>query len=338
MLPEMAAADGLQVHTAMFLFDNANGRHALNAILDGTADASRGKVIEDVPAEAMEDYARRGYLRHANQRSTMYHFGEVLKERRWDAVIVSINTHQAVNRDVFRTAGSPFGYFNQDSLQYTMDFEFKERFFREVLPEAELFIFQNLAPRNDCVYKLSAQQEMLRDRDILPADEVLTEDTWALLSSEHFTRCARELDLKPILPGDLLYWIRRDPAFGYVEVPNHIEAHRLYAQKGKGFIPKWETDLDFRFNLCWRRKDGEDVPVVDHHPNVYGNYLTAALTYEAVAGRSIVGNSYVPTSGAAAVDRDRIALIQQFVHNVSRDPARYPLYPNVKCTRDNAGE
>ncbi len=323
MLPKIAAADGVKVYTQMLLFDTGSSfKAATKAVLENKK-ASFGKIVPEVKSKKDKlKYYDQGYLRHANDRHQMIHLGELLKERKWDCVILSINTHQAVNRDVYKTNKSAFDYYAESKMEFTVSFQAKVDFFRQVLPNAKIYIFQNLASRNDSAYKIFKQEKMLRQRGVLRQDEFLTEDKWAILSSLHNTSCARDLEIKPILPGDVLYWARRDKEWGYTEIPPCRESRAYYDTLKPDEPSKWETGRTFRIGYVRRPNklvEGKRYSS-DHHPNHYGNYLTAATAYETVLGRSIVGNTYVPEKGRAK--KEEIAILQRIVHETMRDKTK----------------
>ena len=318
-LPAIAAADGIDVHTELVMLDNASAITAMNAILAGS-NSVYGYNVSNVTDVSIYDV--HGYVRYANDRKTMVHLGDLIAERTWDAVVLSINTHLNVDRDVFKTVDSPFPYFYAKRTNYATTFEFKNNFFRNtnILPNTEYYIFQNLAPRNDCEYKIVKMEQKIRDRGYIAADEILTEDRWAEISSENFTICAEDLNFTPVFAGDILYWIRRDAAFGYLEASNHVVAAAIYnSTNGPDYLPPWTIENELRTNFKWRSLTNW---VVDHHPNKDGNYMEGALAYEAIFKTNVVGNTYRPTT----IPQDRIDVLQNLVHEISRDSNRYPLY------------
>ncbi len=367
MLPKLARADGIKVNTVGAYLMRAP---LLQASVEGWK-LPEGKTIEECAKgikknsdlrNAIFKYGytkmtfweetKNGFERNkAKREAQFYHLATIFKEKQFDVVVLSVNTHFAMIRDLFKTSKSDFEYISRVNKTSglktptaknpgTVTVEYKVECIRKLLPNTKIFLFQNLAPRNDCGYKLLQGTGALKCNSDLAKGEILTEDKWTFISTKHFARCAKELDISPIFPNDILYWVRNGN-YGYNNnVPNYIEAAKLYDTKKKGWYPEWEYKYDFRYNFKWKganiAKKGKRLWATDHHPNAYGEYMTGAIAYEMIFNKSVVGNTYLmqesKESGTPGINKREITseewlkLIQKAVHEIRTDKSKYPLY------------
>lgn len=313
MLPRMAAASG---HTVEFRCLRASAEAYVKAVQ--AAEAGRDAPRDIVCSMPISKRAEYGYVALESDYNACVRLEDELRSEPWDAIVIGLNTHMAVDEEAFALLDSMAAYS------------------RNIRPEARICIFQNLAPPNNDQNKIPAAEAMLMRRGLLKTSEILTEDKWSLLSSSFFTRRARALEAEPILANDILYWIRRDDAWGYQNIPSHPLAQRLYHMLEYGQLPPHPTmhrheELLFRIGFIWNAPDAEDRPEgapafrVNHHPTLYGEYLTAAAFYEVLLDESVAGNAYRPPGA----NPERIELLQRLVHEIMRDPERFPLIENA---------
>ena len=186
-----------------------------------------------------------------------------------------------------------------------------------------MYVFQRPAPSNDDQLKIPGAERAFRAQGILKPDELLTEDRWAMVSSEYHLKWAENRDVTLILAGDVVNWARRDKQWGFSPLPNHVEAKEYYDSLVFGKDEsRYPNDRRFRIGF----KLLADSHRVDHHPSMFGSYIIGATAFEVIFGQSVVGNSYVPARNKRDVSKEDIAILQRIVHETIKDHSKYPLY------------
>lgn len=101
---------------------------------------------------------------------------------------------------------------------------------------------------------------------------------------------AKELNMKLIPVGDAFHLANRDPEWGY-----KVPAVKFDSKNAKpGELPDQTHSLNVGWN--WKKQaDGKLKLAMDgHHANMAGEYLGACVWYEALFGKSVLGNSFLP--------------------------------------------
>jgi hypothetical protein len=300
MMPEMVKEIGHTVNVRVLSRSFNRYPWAIKAAEEG----KRAPVGID-PDTLPDGGSRLGYVNLEKDRSIQVHVLDEIKAKKWDIIIIAVNTGMAVEPTAF------------PQVSVVADFS------RKYNPQAKIYLFQRPSPPKDSQRKLSGAAKGLRARGILKPDEIITDDHWAMASSQLHQEWAADRKGELILTGDVTHWARRDKGWGFPALLNHVEAKKYYDTlvfgKDKSRYPN-----DRRFCSGFRlRADGYGV---DHHPNLFGSYIIAATTFETIFGKSIVGNSYVPTNKRGGSVKDEIAILQRIVHDAMKDEAKYPLY------------
>lgn len=194
---------------------------------------------------------------------------------------------------------------------------------RKYNPQAKIYVFRRPAPPNDSQRKLPGAEKAFRAQGFLKPDEIITEDHWAMVSSEFHLKWAEDREVALMLTGDVMYWARRDEEWGFPLLLNHVEAKKYYDSLVFGKDEsRYPNDRRFRIGFKLRA----DSYGVDHDPSISGSYIIAATAYEAIFDKSVVGNSYMPTNKKRNITKDDIAILQRIVHDTMKDNDKYPLY------------
>jgi hypothetical protein len=307
MMPEMAKEIGHTVNVRVLSRSFNRYPWAIKA-------AEEGKRAPDgVDPDTLPDKgSRHGYVNLEKDRSIQVHVLDEIKSKKWDIIIIAVNTGMAVEPAAF------------PQVSVVADFS------KKYTPQAKIYVFQRPSPPRDSQRNLPRAEKSFRTRGILKPDEIITDDHWAMESSRLHQEWATDRKAGLILTGDVTHWARRDKEWGFPALLNHIEAKRYYDTlvfgKDKSRYPN-----DRRFCSGFRlRADGYGV---DHHPNSFGNYIIAATAFETIFGKSIVGNSYVPTNRRGGSVKDEIAILQRIVHDAMKDEAKYPLHKAPAATQ-----
>jgi hypothetical protein len=122
---------------------------------------------------------------------------------------------------------------------------------------------------------------------------------------ENFHTIAGELGVLIVPVGEAFAKVLADPDWVFARDPNFD-----YANPVEPGLPAEPRSLNI--GACW--KDG-NFRVDTHHASPLGEYLGSAVFFEALFGRSVVGNSYVPP-GISAED---VTFFQQIAHDIVAD-------------------
>lgn len=298
-LPALYAADGLTLNVRCLRKSATGFMRAVEAIESGRAT---GEPLPDPVPEGKKDYDF-GYVALETDYDAQVFLLDEVEARNWDIVVLVSNTGLAADAGTFE-------FFDKTAA-----------FVRKELPRARIVLYQNFAVRNDDQNWLPGAERLLRRSGSIGPEETLTEDAFCWFSSRNYTAAAERLDAALLPAGDLLYWIRRDPRWGYRPFPDHVRAKERY----DALDPPDEPDESrcLRRGFAWR--GDEDKWVVDHHLNDRGNYVVAAAAYEVLLGRDIRLNGFKPDR----VEEEDLVLLRQMVHEYLHDGERMPVCGNV---------
>jgi hypothetical protein len=298
-LPRMYAADGQKLRVRCLRAHAGGFTHAVEAIESGQATGD--PLPKEMPdGKSRFDY---GYVALETDYDARVFLLDEIRARDWDVVVLVSNTGLAATEAKF------------DFFRKTAAFARKHR------PDARIVMYQNFAVRNDSQSWLVRAEEALQETGLLGEDEVLTEDAFCWFSSHNYTRTAEQIEAALVPAGDILYWIRHDPRWGYRAFPNHVQAKERYAALEYPETP--DQDRCLRRGFHW--KPNHEEWGVDHHLNARGNYVVAAAAYEVLLDKDIRENRFKPEGISPAEAR----LLGELIHEVLADKARIPLCENV---------
>jgi len=166
-------------------------------------------------------------------------------------------------------------------------------------PQAALLIHETWAYREDdpLFKKTMTQQEMYwRVRN---AYETIASELGCRIipSGDAFENARTDPDWKGVFPDPKFDYKRTQ----YPDLPDQTHSlHAGYSWKKAG--NKWKLNID------------------GHHAGPAGEYLAAAVWYETLFGKSIVGNTFVPNH----IKQDKIMILQRIAHKTVTENIRPP--------------
>lgn len=155
-------------------------------------------------------------------------------------------------------------------------------FIRKHAPDATLIMHQTWEYRVD--------DPRFSVKEPKPGEPKTQDEMYAGLKNAYDT-IAKELNVKLIPVGDAFHAANRDPQWGYKAPATKFDSKS--AKEGE--LPDQTHSLNVGWN--WKKSaDGKKTTLgMDgHHANMAGEYLGACVWYEALFGKSVEGNAFVP--------------------------------------------
>jgi hypothetical protein len=122
---------------------------------------------------------------------------------------------------------------------------------------------------------------------------------------KNFHTIAGELGVTIIPVGEAFAKVRTYPEWMFKRDPNFDYAHPVSPN-----LPDESRSLNI--GARWK---AEKFWVDTHHASPLGEYLGSAVFFEALFGKSVVGNSFVP----AGISAEDVAFFQQIAHDIMTD-------------------
>lgn len=125
--------------------------------------------------------------------------------------------------------------------------------------------------------------------------------------AETYATIAKELGVRVIPVGDAFHLADRDPQWGFKVSPTPFD--RKLAKPGE--LPEqWHS---LHVGYVWKTVKGKTQLIMDgHHANMAGEYLGACVWYEALFGKSVEANSFVPKG----LDAEHAKFLRATAHRV----------------------
>lgn len=274
----VAAAGQAKETIRLFMVGNSFSVNSTQYLKEIAAAAGCEVVlgIANIGGGSMEDHWR-GVLQHKSNPKLGYSYGGLCLEDMLKSKEWDVVTIQQ------RSASSAQLYTYRPFAKNLYDF------IKTTVPNAEVRMHQTWAYRADDVgYKAGYTQEDMHKA-----------------IRENFHTIASELGVKIIPVGEAFAKVRtypqwtfkRDPKFDYT---NPAEPDLPVEMPSLNVGPRWKSKKFF---------------VDTHHASPLGEYLGSAVFFEALFGKSVVGNSYIPEG----ISSEDVAFFQQIAHDIVAD-------------------